>query len=67
MSMRAVWKDSDGDEIELTEFNDEGEAGLGALFLRPGLSDDSVFAFDTTDARSFAAYLIAWADRTEGR
>lgn len=66
MSMRAVWGDSDGDEIELTEFNDEGEDGLNALFLRRADSDDSFFAFDTTDARSFAAYLIAWADRMEG-
>lgn len=67
MSMRAVWCDSDGDEIELTEFNDVGEDGLGVLFLRSVGSYESVFALDVADARSFAAYLIAWADRTEGR
>jgi len=65
MSMRAVWGDSDGDEIELTEFNDSGEDGFGVLFLRTTESDDSVFFFDSADARSFAAFLIAWADRME--
>lgn len=65
--MRAIWTDADGDSIEITTRDALGTESDQELWLVVNEDDDAAFTFDAIDARSMGEYLIAWADRQEGR
>jgi len=56
--MRAIWTDEGGDEIEVNNFDEDGEETVNLVM---SIGGKDVFGFTPDDAESFAAYLRAWA------
>lgn len=70
MSSRTIWTDADQDEIELTQFDTDGEFHAGRLWLvvpeHPSTEmDGALFEFSKDDARTFAARLLQFAEESE--
>lgn len=70
MSSRTIWTDADDDEIELTQFDTDGELHEDRLWLvvqdheSTGTSG-ALFEFSKDDARTFAARLLQFAEEAE--
>lgn len=70
MSSRTIWTDADDDEIELTQFDSEGELHEDRLWLvvpeHPSTEAcGALFEFSKDDARTFAARLLQFAEEAE--
>lgn len=72
--MKAIWRDLDQSEVTLTDVpfaeSDPDEDFL-YLFITPNMGDwtvaEAAFAFDASDARTFAEHLMMWATKKETR